>query len=230
MTPSKQPELPALTEEELKEFDSLNSLVGHDGDEHDDPFDVMSLRERRQLAPLLSKAIDAARRCLSAERELAKVSERLRWYRAAHMLVADEFAWVGHRERDDVRLAFLGKDENWDPILYVMCSDTFAWACADAEKTEYADAEKLLAIAVEDGWYGLIRWVQAERERRGEIAEPIEPVRKMFASYDDAKQRAEAAERSLSEVKAERDELKARVGELEGLLFDAGEKLARLGQ
>ncbi len=119
-----------------------------------------------------------------AQAEIAALEKRLRWYRAAHLLVSNEFAFVGHRDGEDARLMMLDNDQNWNPTLCVLCSDTFAYACADAESAEYFDAEALLQIAQQDGWVGLMRWVQERRKAQGEAREPIKPVATMFASHD----------------------------------------------
>ena len=101
-------------------------------------------------------------------------------------------------------MASLTNDPNWHPALYILCSDTFGYACADAESADYADAEGLLHIAQEEGWPGLIRWVQRQRQARGEQAEPIATVNRAIATFD--------------AMRAERDQLRAEVERLKAEL------------
>ena len=144
---------------------------------------------------------DAFPALLALARRAEKAEGELRWYRAAHTLCTHEgLAFIGCREGEDVRLASLTNDPNWHPALYILCSDTFGYACADAECAEYGDAEALLRLAQAEGWPGLVRWVQAQRQARGERAETIESVRSGILELDD--------------LRAERDRLRAEVERL----------------
>jgi hypothetical protein len=179
------------------------------------------------------KAYDEAGRA-SMQRELEEAKARMKWYRAAHLLVADEFAFVGKRSGDDIRGIFLANDQDYNPLLYVFCSDTFAWACADAERAEYADAEALLKIAVEDGWVGLIRWVQEQRQKGCASEEPLEPVRKMMANHDAMKARIAELEAELADLEDHAEKLaeesgrrRERIAELEASQYGAAVEALR---
>lgn len=45
----------------------------------------------------------------------------------------------------------------------IMCSDTFRYACADAEAIRLSDAPEILRLWNEQGWGGVDRWVQEKR-------------------------------------------------------------------
>lgn len=133
---------------------------------------------------------------LCAENE--RLKQRCEWMRAAHMLAAQSALFF----RADRQGPFVYYDADitvidGEPALYVLCSDTFAYACADAERAEYADATELLRLGVTEGWPGLIRWIQSRRIARGkgDPADPIVPVKDMMLSMDT--------------LRAERDSLRA---------------------
>ncbi len=113
-------------------------------------------------------------------------------YLAALWLCAYETAWV--RTPHEYNLVQPWPMEEGPPRLLIMCSDTFAWACADCEPCEYPRATEVFRIMQTEGWPGVVRWVQAQRQERGEMAEPIDPVHVRMSAIDAMRARAEAAE------------------------------------
>lgn len=158
---------------------------------------IARIRERLALA----EAADLTALCDAAE----ATARRLRWFEAAHLLLAQEECFV----RVDGQGAFvlnmaMPSVREGSPALYVLCSDTFAWACADCEHADYADAEELLRIGVEEGWPGLVRWVQARRHERGEPAEPIYAAAQQITKMDSLRAERDALRAELGQLRAER--------------------------
>ena len=127
--------------------------------------------------------------------ENAALKQKCEWFRAAHMLLAQDEVFVrAPTEPGFINMASATVVDG-EPAIYVLCSDTFAYACADAEEATYADATELLRIGVSEGWPGLVRWVQARRHEKGDPCEPIVRVRDRMATIDSMRERAEKAER-----------------------------------
>ena len=54
-----------------------------------------------------------------------------------------------------------GWDDYWRPV--VICSDTFYYACADAEDMEISDLAEIRRIYEEYGWAGPVAWIALKR-------------------------------------------------------------------
>lgn len=82
-----------------------------------------------------------------------------------------------------------------DYAFNVMCSDTFAWACADSEGIAMSQAPEILALYRAGGWQAVAKWVQ---EKRGgpDKEKFIRPVSDMISS-DEALRAENAKMRAL---------------------------------
>ena len=58
-----------------------------------------------------------------------------------------------------------------EPTVFVSCSDTFAYACADAECITLKEVGPLFRQWHDHGWQGVTRWACLRRNRR-----PIAPI------------------------------------------------------
>lgn len=130
---------------------------------------------------------------------LEELERKAEGYRAALWLCAEETAWVRTRQDESFNLICAESVDMGEPKVLIMCSDTFAYACADCEEATYPQAIEVLEIAKAEGWPGITRWVQAQRNGRGEPDTPIAPVAKMMADFD--------------AVRAERDTIRAKFAE-----------------
>jgi hypothetical protein len=149
---------------------------------------------------------------LSAEREARQRAEtKLSEYRAAFVLLAHEHAFPLMSEQNRERmqagkgpgLLFVNGTDYVE--LCVLCSDTFGYACADGETVALEEAPALLALADDEGWPGIIRWIQAKREAAGEHETVIPKRRESMERHDDALSTAIArAERAEAERDAAR--------------------------
>jgi hypothetical protein len=152
---------------------------------------MFNTRETNELETALATA---ERERDAAIAENAALKKRCEWLRAAHMLLAQDEVFV----RAPTQPGFINMASatvvDGEPAIYVLCSDTFAYACADAEEATYADATELLRIGVSEGWPGLVRWVQARRHEKGDPCDPIVPVRDRMATIDSMRERAKKAE------------------------------------
>lgn len=133
------------------------------------------------------EALRVAREEAAAEKARAdKAEARAEWFRAAHMLMAQEHILLP--VAPDGSPFVYSKAEaavvDGEPRLCVIVNDTFAYASADAEDADYADAPELLRLAVAEGWPGLVRWVQARRHQKGEPAEPLPRVQETMLQVD----------------------------------------------
>jgi hypothetical protein len=143
----------------------------------------------------------ALKEALAAHEETKRL---LRWYRAAHMLVAQEEAFLRVEGKDIFTYTALDVTANGSPRLCILCSDTFGYACADAEDADYADAEQLLQLAIDEGWPGLYRWILSRRHARGEPVAFVAPVAQQIKRFDDLLA-------DIKRVTKERDEARAAV-------------------
>lgn len=144
----------------------------------------------------LDKDFDLERIVEGAERaadELDQLKRTVEWFRAAHWLLANEYSFIAPA---DGEFCFVAAEMSTDGDckLALNMSDTFAFACADAEDFLYSEAPELVRIAKEEGWPGLNRWAAAKRGMR-----PIPPVEEHMEEYDGA----------LAEAKAELETLRA---------------------
>lgn len=57
-----------------------------------------------------------------------------------------------------------GWDDYWRPVINV--SDTFYYACADAEGMKVSDAAELQHIFEQYGWDGIVAWVAIKRDEQ----------------------------------------------------------------
>lgn len=122
--------------------------------------------------------------------EVRRLRQQNEWYHNAHLMLANDDIYV---------FACFTKDDV--PALQLPCGDTFAYATADAESVDYADTAELLRISKSEGWPGLVRWIMARREKRGEHAAPIPPVKERMKTIDAMRLRAESAERELAAIR-----------------------------
>lgn len=153
-----------------------------------------------EAAAALGRGVDAN---LAVQMERAEKAEaKIEGYRCAFWLIAEETTFVrahgGQPESGDMVVA--ESVDGW-PRLLVLCSDTFAWACADAEDATYPQAKEVWARAVREGWPGVVRWVQEQRAARGdEERYLIEPASRQMADMDALRERAEKAEADVSRL------------------------------
>lgn len=61
---------------------------------------------------------------------------------------------------------FLGDKEDGTISIYVLCGDTFGYACADAEELPYAEIENLYKMHYNNPKWGSIKWVCLQRKCR----------------------------------------------------------------
>ena len=127
--------------------------------------------------------------------ETKRLRAELEWMKAAHLLFANEYAFIAPEGGDPFFEAEVYEDGT--PMLSLNVGDTFYYACADAEPFRYEDAPAMLRIARQTGWPGLVSWAAEKRKERGEHHKPIEPVQKMI----------DGADRTATELKA----LRARI-------------------
>ncbi len=154
---------------------------------------MFNTRETNELETALAAA---ERERDAALAENAALKKRCEWFRAAHMLLAQDEVFVRAPDTGTFVFNMVGATVvDGEPAIYVLCSDTFAYACADAEEATYADATELLRIGVSEGWPGLVRWVQARRHEKGDPCEPVMRMRDRMATIDSMRERAEKAER-----------------------------------
>ncbi len=135
----------------------------------------------------------AADRLREFRARVAELEARLEGYRAAFYLLSQESAFIVWQDGEPVET----RDHNsqfWSaypvvlegrPRLLVMCSDTFAYACADWEEATFAEAPELAAVHRTEGWPGLVRWVQKKRPDEKVIA----PVVKAMENEDTAREK-----------------------------------------
>lgn len=70
---------------------------------------------------------------------------------------------------------------NWNTMVYVMCSDTFMWGCADAEGISSTDGQEgseiieLYKLWKENSRYGPVKWVCVKRKEQ-----PMRPLKVMM--------------------------------------------------
>lgn len=155
----------------------------------------------------------------SLRQENAELRTKLGWMRAAHMLAAQDELFFSRPDSINgpfVYNALTPTIIEGEPALLLICSDTFAYAYADAESVEYADAETLLRIGVEEGWPGLTRWIQSRRTQRGEPAEPIPSVKDRMLQWDTLRARIALLSKEARAFLAQNPENKL-VQVLEGL-------------
>jgi hypothetical protein len=142
-------------------------------------------RRRTNDAEWIATAQRRFESLLQAARERDELAKRLSWFEAAHTLCAhDGAAFIGSRDGNGIHMFYVAEGANYEPLLCVLCSDTFGYGCADAEAAEYVDAPALLHLAKTEGWPGIVRWVQKRREVLGEQTEPIGPVKKSILEFD----------------------------------------------
>lgn len=73
-------------------------------------------------------------------------------------MLADYILWVGPAK--DV---YNGRDPEETTSLSVMCSDTFAYACADEEPLPFEEIPNLYKMYKEHGDWGALRWCALRR-------------------------------------------------------------------
>jgi hypothetical protein len=111
------------------------------------------------------------------KRDLLKLERENEWYRAAHLLLAQYDAFAAAPEGSPFFYSVdVGVTTEGQASLSLNMGDTFAYACADCEEFSYEDAPMLLAIAKEQGWPGLVRWV-AKRRGVEPLPEIVESMR-----------------------------------------------------
>lgn len=127
--------------------------------------------------------------------DVEKLKRENEWLKAAHWLLANEYAFIGNRRDEpegDIQFFLAGKLLDGTPTLALNCNDTFYYACADAEPFRYSDAPMLVDIAQREGWPGMVRWAAEQRKMRGEKAEVIAPVARDMDAHDSALKSAKA--------------------------------------
>lgn len=150
---------------------------------------------------------------MTGDDESVSDAEMLRRYRAAFILMAHDhaFPWMREERRQnlagpyppDAPILFCANDGTELTSVSLLCSDSFGYACADAEAIDLAECPALVELMVRDGWVGLLRWIQERRAGRGQFETPIAPVAEGMRRQDDiAAQRDEALARldKLAEV------------------------------
>lgn len=68
-------------------------------------------------------------------------------------------------------------------VLFVLCNDTFAWGCADAEEVTTEELPKLFEMHEKDPVYGSIRWVCIKRGEKPQ--KPIADRMRTSVSWDE---------------------------------------------
>jgi hypothetical protein len=138
-------------------------------------------------------------------------------FEADGKLVADLRAQLATAtaERDDLRkskvrfdamaellaedVAFASPAADGSVCFNVLCSDTFAWACADGEGLTIEAAPEVLDIHRREGAAGVDRWVQAQRG--GPKKSPfIKPVVELHSQMDTLRAECDALRRDLARL------------------------------
>ena len=140
----------------------------------------------------MSELEDLRKRCAEAE-------AKAEWFRCAHILIANEYAFVGQPEAG-MFFAMAGIKDGV-PTLALNMGDVFFWGTADAESFHYADAPKMLEIAKKDGYTGLIKWCMEQRLARDESFDNTH-LEKYSGEKLKLLARAEKAEKALTEALA----------------------------
>lgn len=137
----------------------------------------------------LLQEVEAERDVLRAEREA---------FNAMANLLATDNAFANH-----VKGGGIG--------FNVMCSDTFAYACADCENIDISQAPEVWKLYQDGGWHAVVRWVQEKRGDERFIKPVEEEVRRSEAIRAERDKLAESA-RSWQELASARGaDLKALV-------------------
>lgn len=131
--------------------------------------------------------------------EIARLRARVESLQAALWLTAEDWMFVRHKEHGHPagKCLVMAEDEL---KLLVMCSDTFAYACADCEEAELSETVALRRIAETEGFPGVVRWCQA----KGQRGEPIDPVRKTMTTFDSLREDNERLRARVEELEAHR--------------------------
>lgn len=136
--------------------------------------------------------------------------EKLRQYRAAFILMAHDhaFPWMlaerrkqlGKQYPPDSPILFCANDGSELVSISLLCSDTFGYACADAEEIPLSECPALVELMLREGWAGLVRWIQERRAGRGQIEKPILPVAEAMQRQDDLAAQRDAALARLAKL------------------------------
>lgn len=129
----------------------------------------------------LLQEVEAERDVLRAEREA---------FNAMANLLATDNAFANH-----VKGGGIG--------FNVMCSDTFAYACADCENIDISQAPEVWKLYQDGGWHAVVRWVQEKRGDERFIKPVEEEVRRSEAIRAERDKLAES-ERSWQELASAR--------------------------
>ncbi len=78
------------------------------------------------------------------------------------------------------------RENNWmgkTIVLFVNCSDVFAWGCADSEDVTTAELEDLYRHWKTDPIWGIAKWCCFKRNQKPQ--KPVEEAMKRVGSWDD---------------------------------------------
>ena len=76
-----------------------------------------------------------------------------------------------------------GKSEGSTIVLFVICNDIFAWACADAEDLPFSEIPKLYRMWEKDKIYGPAKWCCIRRNEKPQ--QPMIDYMKKEGAWDD---------------------------------------------
>lgn len=166
-------------------------------------------------------------------REVERLRAKTYGYRAALWLCMDDIGGFLHSDGspfirgsgdmpNNFASIYAQCEAGKEPRLSVLVSDTFAYACADSEDVAYPQAAALLAIARDEGWPGIIRWVQEQRRTRGEEAKPLAEVARSMSLTDGLRRRAEDAEATIRSLRAKLMRERANTHEWVASMVDDG--------
>lgn len=104
--------------------------------------------------------------------------EKIKYYEAAHELIA----------KDEM---FLNYDEEGNVIFLLLCNDTFGYGCSDCEQIKLEDCPKVLELLNNDGWPAVIKFIIEQREKNGDsFNRPLGQIKRMMNEYTDALEKA----------------------------------------
>lgn len=160
-------------------------------------------------------------------RERDEARERLRWYEAAHMLLANDDAFIFRDSDSSFFMSAVVGEGLRQPALALNMNDTFFWGCADAEPFGYIDAPALLEIVKRDGSDGLVKWALDKRKQRSESFDAAHVAR--YSPGVALLDQRDAALAAQAKAEAEREEARGELADIEEAVFAAGKTLADAG-
>ena len=96
---------------------------------------------------------------------------------ALAQLLIDEKAFVNEREISDG-----GDNQGRNVVVFLICNDLFAWACADGENITRKELQDIYEHHMKDKIYGTDIWVMKKRNEKPQ--KPMEKAMKESGTWD----------------------------------------------